>query len=68
MLVLTRRIGEEVVIGQDIVVTVVAIHGDKIRLGITAPETIPIDRREVRERREQFADKPRSIRAASDCA
>jgi carbon storage regulator len=58
MLVLARRIGEEVVIAGNITVTVVAIQGDKVRLGFTAPETVPIDRREVHERRHHFAGAP----------
>ena len=47
MLVLTRRIGEEIVIAGDIRVTVVAIDGQKVRLGITAAPTIHIDRAEI---------------------
>lgn len=51
MLVLTRRIGEEVVIAGDIRVRVVAIYGHKVRLGITAPPSITVDREEVHARR-----------------
>jgi carbon storage regulator len=51
LLVLTRRVDEEIVIGDDIVVKVVAVHGDKVRIGIKAPRSIPVDRREVHERR-----------------
>lgn len=58
MLVLTRRFGEEIVIDGQIVVTVVAIDGNKVRLGITAPKSISVDRSEVHERRAQFADQP----------
>jgi len=53
MLVLTRRVGEEIVIGDDIRVTVVAIKGQKVRIGITAARDIGVDRQEVRERRVQ---------------
>lgn len=63
MLVLTRSIGQEIVIGDNIRVTVVAVHGDKVRLGIAAPKSIPVDRQEVHERRMQFA-KPPEARAA----
>ena len=42
MLVLSRRIGERIVIDDQIVVTVVEIKGDKVRLGIEAPKEIPI--------------------------
>ena len=48
MLVLTRRRDEAVLIGDDITVMVVEIRGDKVRLGITGPSTVQIDREEVR--------------------
>ena len=51
MLVLTRRIGEKLVIDGVISVTVVAIQGDKARLGISAPPSVRVDRSEVHERR-----------------
>jgi carbon storage regulator len=50
MLVLTRRVGESVVIDGGIRVTVVAIRGDKVRLGITAPDSVRVDRQEVHDR------------------
>ena len=49
MLVLTRRPGESIMIGDDVVVTIVDIRGDKVRLGIDAPQDIPVHRREVYE-------------------
>lgn len=51
MLVLTRRCGEQLVIAGDIVVTVVAIEGNKIRLGVQAPPSIRVDRMEIHSRR-----------------
>jgi carbon storage regulator len=51
MLVLTRRIGEQIVIDDEITVTVVAIRGDKVRLEISAPPSVCVDRLEVHERR-----------------
>ena len=47
MLILSRKPGEEVVIGTSIGVTVVAVNGQTVRLGFTAPETVPIYRKEV---------------------
>ena len=47
MLVLSRKCDEQIVIGQDIVVTIVEIRGDKVRLGIEAPSHIPVHRHEV---------------------
>ncbi len=47
MLVLSRKTNEQIVIGADVVITVVAICGDKVRLGINAPKEISVHRREV---------------------
>ena len=47
MLVLSRHRDESIMIGDDIVVTIVDIRGDKVRLGIDAPTNIPVHRREV---------------------
>ena len=49
MLVLSRRIGESVVIGNDVVVTVLEVRGDIIRLGIDAPREVTVHRQEVFE-------------------
>ncbi len=49
MLVLSRQRDESIVIGEDIVVTIVDIRGDKVRLGIQAPTEVPVHRREVFE-------------------
>ncbi len=51
MLVLTRRIGEQILIDGVISVTVVAIHGNNVRLGISAPPSIRVDRSEIHEQR-----------------
>lgn len=47
MLVLTRRAGESVVIGDDVVVTVLEVRGDVVRLGIDAPRSVRVHREEV---------------------
>jgi len=52
MLVLTRKVGEEIVIGDDIHLMVVAIKGAKVRIGISAPKGVVVDRQEVREQRQ----------------
>lgn len=49
MLVLSRHRGESIVIGDDVIITVVRIDGDKVRLGFTAPRSVRVDRSEVAE-------------------
>ncbi len=49
MLVLSRHRDESIIIGDDIVITVVDVRGDKVRLGIDAPTDIPVHRQEVYE-------------------
>jgi carbon storage regulator len=63
MLVLSRQRDETIMIGDDIEVTVVDIRGDKVRLGINAPKSIAVHRKEVydairRENREAAQVKP----------
>lgn len=47
MLVLSRKVGESVVVGGNVTIEVVEIRGDKIRLGFTGPREVPIHRKEV---------------------
>ncbi len=61
MLVLSRHRDESIIIGDNIVITVVDIRGDKVRLGIQAPAEVPVHRQEVyeaiqREREKQQRD------------
>ena len=49
MLVLSRHRDECIMIGDDVMITVVDIRGDKVRLGIDAPKSIPVHRQEVYE-------------------
>ena len=50
MLILTRRIGETLIISDNIRVTVLDVSGNQIRLGVTAPREVPVHREEVAER------------------
>lgn len=50
MLILTRRVGEAVVIGDDISVTVLGVKGNQIRLGINAPKDVAVHRQEIFDR------------------
>jgi carbon storage regulator len=58
MLVLTRRVGESIVIDGDIRITVALVQGEKVRLGISAPDWVRVDRQEVHDRRTLLASEP----------
>lgn len=49
MLILTRRVGESIVIGNDIVITVFEVRGDAVRIGIQAPRAVQVNRKEIWE-------------------
>jgi carbon storage regulator len=68
MLILTRRVGETVMIGDDVTITVLGVKGNQVRVGINAPKSVAVHREEIYERikREQqqsggsqTADKPK---------
>ncbi|CAH0993417.1 Translational regulator CsrA [Sinobacterium norvegicum] len=50
MLVLSRRLGETLMIGDDVTLTILGINGNQVRVGITAPKCIPIHREEIYQR------------------
>lgn len=56
MLVLTRRVGEEIVIGDLIRVRIVALDNQRVRVGITAPLDVSVHREEVHRRLQELAD------------
>jgi carbon storage regulator len=56
MLVLTRKVGEDIIVNGSIRITVTSIKGDKVRIGITAPPDVPIHREEVLQRLCEFAE------------
>jgi carbon storage regulator len=60
MLILTRRVGETVMIGSDVTVTVLGVKGNQVRVGVNAPRDVAVHREEIFERikREQQAGLP----------
>ena len=70
MLILTRRPGESVKIGDDITVTVLGVRGNQLRLGFTAPQNVTVHREEVYERiqSERLANVSQAIGASFSAA
>jgi carbon storage regulator len=66
MLILTRRVGETVVIGDDVTVTVLGVKGNQVRLGVNAPREVSVHREEIferikKEQEDEAALKPRVV-------
>lgn len=65
MLILTRRVGESVVIGDDVTVTVLGVKGNQVRIGVDAPREVSVHREEIFERIQQENENPVINRAAT---
>jgi carbon storage regulator len=58
MLILTRRAGEKLMIGENVVVTVIAVNGNQVRVGVDAPKDVAVHREEIHNRiKQEAADK-----------
>lgn len=55
MLILTRRVGEAIVIGDDVSITVLGVKGNQVRLGVKAPREVTVHREEISRRIDQEA-------------
>jgi carbon storage regulator len=61
MLVLSRRVGETLIIDGDIEVVVIAVQGDRVRIGIKAPPSVRVDRQEIHDRRVAVPESVRCV-------
>ena len=50
MLILTRRVGESLVVGDDVTLTVLGVKGNQVRIGVNAPKTVSVHREEIYQR------------------
>lgn len=56
MLILTRKVGESVLIGNDISITILSVRGNQVKLGVEAPKEVSLHREEIYQRIKQMKD------------
>jgi carbon storage regulator len=58
MLILTRRVGETLMIGDEVTVTVLGVKGNQVRVGVNAPKTVAVHREEIYNRIQEEGESP----------
>ena len=61
MLILTRQVGESVLIGDDISITGLSVRGNQVKLGVEAPKEVSVHREEIYQRIQQTKDEPLDV-------
>ena len=61
MLILTRRVGESLMVGDEITVTVLGVKGNQVRIGVNAPRDVAVHREEIYSRIQEGEDKPKKV-------
>jgi carbon storage regulator len=65
MLILTRRVGETVMIGNEVTVTVLGVKGNQVRVGVNAPKDVAVHREEIYERIKREQDQDGNVAASN---
>ncbi|HXP65313.1 MAG TPA: carbon storage regulator CsrA [Steroidobacteraceae bacterium] len=65
MLILTRRVGETVMIGNEVTVTVLGVKGNQVRIGVNAPKDVAVHREEIYERIKREQDHDSNVNAST---
>lgn len=65
MLILTRRIGETLMVGDDVTITVLGVKGNQVRIGVNAPKDVAVHREEIYQRIQKEKSSPQDTQGTS---